>query len=101
MVDREEAELIGKRVIEARERRRQSIAENQDSWRKTGKNHRRCRERLSITRREISELIGFSKSTLGEYEAGNPIRNREYLELAYKLAIRYIQLQRREIEREL
>ena len=98
MLNNEENMYYREVLIEEKRRKRDNFVRKMTPiWIEEGKKMRYIRDGLCISRREISELIGFSTSTVASFEAGNPIRNRWYFEKAYRLAIKYIQIIRREI----
>ena len=81
--------------------KRTYIAIRRPIWQAEGRRFRRVREALKISQNDLCELMGFSSKTIASFEAGRPIRNARYLKHSYRLAIKYIQANRREIEREL
>ena len=66
-------------------------------WMRKGQELRKMREKLKISRQEVSACIGASIIVIIRLENGDAVRRRPVIETSYETALKYIPLHRKEL----
>lgn len=87
-------EELGEKVKAAHLNHLLYIQAMRPSWLAEGRNFRKVREDLKVSRRELSTYIGISDQVIAKFENGQSIRSRTMLKHSYKTSLQLIQLKR-------
>ena len=87
---------LGARIKESRKRYQEYVEANKPRWQEEGALFKKVREKMGVTQRELSELIGISAQTLGRLEKGEPVRSRKMMKESSRTALNLIDVQRKE-----
>ena len=90
----EDYAAIGRKVVEAQERRWAKIREYNEThaaeWKEKGKSLKNCRINLKISQNKAAEKMRCSFMIIRRLEAGLPVQNRDRTEAAYMMALKDI-----------
>ena len=92
----EEYAAIGRKVVEAQEKRKARYETMAPQWKQYGNKLRECRTGLGYFLRELAEKMGCSAVLVKRLEDGLPLRDRKQTKGAYKNALKTIYYERAE-----
>ena len=85
---------LGAKVKAAYQKHLEHIEAMTPTWQTEGRDFRKVREDLKISRRELSQHIGISDQVIAKFEKGLSVRSRNMLKQSYSTSLELIQLKR-------
>lgn len=82
--------LLGAKVKAAHEKHLEKIERMTPQWTLTGKTFRADREKLNISRKQLSRYMGISPQVIAKFEQGKSIRSRNMFQQSYVNALKLI-----------
>ena len=87
-------EELGAKVKAAHKKHLAHIEAMKPVWQAEGRDFRKVREDLKVSRRELSQHIGISDQVIAKFEKGLSVRSRHMLKQSYSTSLELIQLKR-------
>ena len=85
---------LGAKVKAAHKKHLAHIEAMKPVWQAEGRDFRKVREDLKVSRRELSQHIGISDQVIAKFEKGLSVRSRHMLKQSYSTSLELIQLKR-------
>lgn len=84
--------LLGAKVKAAHKKHLEKIEMLTPQWILTGKKFRAEREKLNISRKQLSRYMGISPQVIAKFEKGKSIRSRNMFKQSYLTALELIEI---------
>ena len=85
---------LGAKVKAAHKKHLAHVEEMTLVWQIEGRDFRKVREDLKVSRCELSKYVGVCDQVIAKFEKGLSVRSRHMLMQSYKTSLDYIQLKR-------
>ena len=85
---------LGAKVKAAHQKHIAHVEEMKPVWQTEGRDFRKVREDLKISRRELSQCVGVCDQVIAKFEKGLSVRSRHMLMQSFKTSLELIQLKR-------